>query len=371
MEKIKILHIVMYMGTGGLEHVTIDLCRKIDKEKYEVSVLCTEGCDPKYKVKLFKYRIPLYIIEKTKKIDFSFYQRVNSLINKLHIDIVHIHSCVFDSSLGSLFSHVKGKIFTAHGLPVATDYISRCQDHIGFRLVDKIVAVSDEVAENLWHRFKLPREKIDIVYNGIEIPEIDHSLKEQNYRVLRKDLNIALDSIIIGAIGRLVPVKNYTMLLQSFKQLLEIVDKKIQLVFVGDGSEREYLETLSKDLHIEKTVSFLGIRDDVGKLLDAMDVFVLTSVTEGVSISLLEAQAKGIPAVVTDVGGNGCVVTDGETGFLVELNDFIQFSEKIKILIENKNIYESFSDFSLKKITTHFNIDIVTKRYEKLYESLL
>lgn len=184
-------------------------------------------------------------------------------------------------------------------------------------------------------------------------------------------MSIAKDSLVVGAVGRLVPIKNHIMLLHSFSLLLKKTELKVHLLIVGDGSEREHLEAIACDLGISRFVSFLGVRDDISVLLDAIDIFTLTSLTEGVSISLLEAQAKGIPAVVTDVGGNSCVIENGVNGFLIKLDDCELFARKIQILLENKSLYKSFSDHSLKKTTNQFDIEVVADRYEKLYRDLL
>lgn len=358
------------MGAGGLEHIAIDLCRKVDKKKYEVSILCLEACEPEYETRLAKYGIPVFVVKKSKKVDIRFYSKVFALINKLGIDVVHIHSCIFDSAICTLFSKVKGTIFTAHGLPVATDIISTCQDFIGLRRVGRIVAVSDEISEYLIHVLKVPKEKIDVIYNGIDVSEFKPAKNNKCSDLLKARLNINHDSVVIGTVGRLEPVKNYSMLIRSFKRLKSMVDKQLHLVFVGDGILKGKLESLSRELGIERSVSFLGVRDDVTELLDIFDIFVLTSLTEGISVSLLEAQSKGIPSVVTDVGGNSCVIDDGVNGFLCELNNSDLFCEKLKKLLEEERIYELFSKSSREQILKRFNSDNMIKLYEEIYSSL-
>ncbi len=355
------------MGAGGLEHVAIDLCRKIDKKKYEVSILCLKACEPEYETKLARYGIPVFVVKKSQKVDIRFYSKVFALINKLGIDVVHIHCCIFDSAICTLFSKVKGTIFTVHGLPVATDKISTCQDFIGLRMVGRIVAVSDEISEYLIHVLKVPKKKIDVIYNGIDVSEFKPAKNNKCSDLLKARLNINHDSGVIGTVGRLEPVKNYSMLIRSFKRLKSMVSKQLHLVFVGDGAQREKLESLSRELGIERSVSFLGVRDDVTELLDIFDIFVLTSLTEGISVSLLEAQSKGIPSVVTDVGGNSCVIDDGVNGFLCHVNDISSMAECLGKLVDDDKLRIRMGQLARQRIKYKFSIRPMVEQYEKLY----
>lgn len=360
------MHAVEQMEAAGLEHVVIDLCKKIDKTKYTVCILCTRYCDPDYKKMISDLGIPLYMINKTKKIDLLFYSKAAALLNDLKIDILHIHSAPFDFSICALFSKVRTTIFTAHGMPIFLDFISNCQNLLGLNYVDRIVTVSDEIRDDFNKRLKIPARKFEIIKNGVDLSIFKPNRNKSKAKALKQVIGIPPEAFVIASVGRLEVVKNYDMLIRAFKKLLSTTVVPIHLALIGDGNLRKELGDLSQNLDIAEQVSFLGSRDDVAEILDIVDVFVLTSLTEGTSISVLEAQAKGIPTLASNVGGNGQIISHGVNGFLFPVNDEEAFCGYMIQLINDKALHKKVADNS-RQAAHGFDIDQVITRYEKIY----
>jgi glycosyltransferase involved in cell wall biosynthesis len=171
---------------------------------------------------------------------------------------------------------------------------------------------------------------------------------------------------VIGTVARLSPEKDQQTLLDAFARLCELRDD-CRLVIAGEGPARSALAAHAGGLPCRDKIIFLGTVERVPELLRMLTVFVLTSLTEGVSLSLLEAGATGIPAVVTDAGGNAEVVEDGVTGFVVPIKRPDIIAEKIDRLLADESLRASMGRLARERIIAHFSLAHMTRRYEALY----
>ena len=155
-------------------------------------------------------------------------------------------------------------------------------------------------------------------------------------------------------------------MLRGFKLVLAQIPD-LSLLIAGQGEELAYLQALAKELAIDTRVKFIGLRFDLPEIYQLLDVFLLTSFSEGISITLLEAMACGIPAVVTDVGGNPEVVVAGETGFLVPVDNDHLFAERIIEVLTNRELAKKMSILSQKRVEEEYSISRMLHRYQQLY----
>src|SRR5690554_2911354 len=175
-----------------------------------------------------------------------------------------------------------------------------------------VIAISSATRGALSRFEFIPKRKIQVIYNGITPLEPN----PKAVRRLRISLGIPDDAFVVGTVSRLDPVKNQAVMLQAFKLFLDR-SPQAWLLMVGDGPDREKLVKLAHDLRIASRVTFTGFIQSPVNHLAMMEVFLLSSHTEGTSMTLLEAMSLGIPAVATNVGGTPEIVADEETGFLV------------------------------------------------------
>jgi len=192
-----------------------------------------------------------------------------------------------------------------------------------YKLATKVIGISEAVKNRIVDLGEVNLNKVKVVYNPV-------SIKETIDRVTLGYKNF----FVFVTTCRLVPVKNLSTLLAVFKELVsKYPDKKIKLWIVGDGTEKEKLQKQVNDLELNGKVVFWGFQEDVRPYLEAADVFVLPSFSEGFSISLVEAMLCGLPCIVTNQGGPSEIVEHGKSGFLINPQDDCDLKEKMETVL--------------------------------------
>lgn len=366
--KLRILHVTLYVDIGGLEKIIFEMGNFFVEQGHEIEVLCLREINHDYLKNLDGEKIPIHLIRKKNRFDLLYHYKVANFIRKRKFDVVHAHSgCFWDAAVFSLFAGVNKYIFTAHGLPIKNGIKSRLEDIIaGFR-ADHIIAVSAEIEQTMKQSLFLCNKKIITIINGINT-DVYSAIKVENEkeRLLQK-YQLPLNHLRVGTVGRFAPEKNYQMLLKAFSHLLGNSNKKIALLMVGSGRMEKELKKLAIDLGIEKEVYFMGVQHKIHEILPLLDVFVLSSLTEGTSISLLEAQSCCVPAVVTDVGGNGFVIEDGKSGLLCRVDDVHAMVDCLNKFLENREFAFQCGRNGRKRIKNIFSLNVMASKYEQLY----
>ncbi|HSG70266.1 MAG TPA: GT4 family glycosyltransferase PelF, partial [Planctomycetaceae bacterium] len=222
------------------------------------------------------------------------------------------------------------------------------------RLVNRIVAVSEDSRQLTIAEGIRPEKTLTIV-NGIDVEKFPYSGPAPAGPVV--------------LVARLSPEKNVECLLRSVPEIVK-VRPDFRLEIAGDGACREDLVALSAALELTNCVTFLGETRDIPSLLGRASLFVLPSLTEGVSLTLLEAMARGLPVVATDVGGNPEVVVDGETGLIVPSNDPSALAQAILRVLEDKCKSHQMGQAGRTRVEQHFDIRRMVKEYESLYSTV-
>ena len=212
------------------------------------------------------------------------------------------------------------------------------------------IIVPSEYLAGLVQGWGIPKEKIQVIYNGVDLPKVDVAKEEA-----RRQIGIS-GNIILSA-GRLVPWKGFRMLIKLMPQLLQ-VNQFFRLVIVGDGPDMKMLQSVVHNLGLERKVYLVGRKTlaEVALFYAASDIFVLNTGYEGFSHQILEAMQAGVPVITTTVGGNREVVTQGENGFLVRYNDEFNLVEAIKALWKQEDLREHLIA-SAKDTVAHFSIE--------------
>jgi glycosyltransferase involved in cell wall biosynthesis len=179
-----------------------------------------------------------------------------------------------------------------------------------------------------------------------------------------------LDPVYIGTVGNLRPVKNQTLLLQAAQQVCARYSN-VRVVIIGDGPLREQLIRTAEELGIHKQVRLLGARSEIPELLNALDIFVLPSLSEGLPMSVLEAMACGLPVVATRVGGITEVVVHGHTGLLVPSQAVQQLAAALETLVQQPAMRVTLGRQGRQRVVEHFSRQRMVRDYQLLYESLM
>ena len=367
---LRVLQLVHYLEIGGLETLVIELSRHLRKTDTVVEVLSLHDVDTEYAIGLKKSGIPLHVIlVGNNRFNISFLWKVATFVRMKRFDVLHSHSgCQLTAAIIAKLAGIHKLIYTAHGMPMFTRFQDRIEDSLASWLTSDIVSVSHEIDDFLRKWLLFPRCTFSTILNGVDTdkfkPFVDLSLKKR----LQEQYKLPFDRVLFGSVGRLESVKNYQMILHAVKHLVDDGVKNIGCVFVGEGTERSKLDILTQQLDIVDYVFFLGMQYNIHQIVALWHFFILSSLTEGTSISLLESQACGIPAVVTDVGGNSFIISHGENGYLCSVNDVGQMAKYMKKYINDKESTLKMGDAGRKRVEQHFSLDVVTNNYMKIYQ---
>ena len=367
----RVLHLVRSLEIGGLEKVVADLI----VTTVERGIECHLGCLLEKGVWVDGLPVESVWVGRSRQRG-----RLAAILGlrrhvMLHgIDLIHSHNPephVFGAA-AALFSG-KPLIHTKHGRNYPDDRRRVWLNRQLARATRKIVAVSEDAAKVATEIEGVPAEKVVVIRNGVAIPD-GVSGPDGGTSDVRREMGIGKDAFVVGSVGRFSPEKNYQVLIQAFSRFRKSDargQKSVALLLVGDGPERSALEKLAAELGLTGSVHMPGMKDDVMPYLEAMDVFCLSSVTEGTSVTLLEAGASGLPSVVTDVGGNAEVVEHGKTGLVVAGGDEDGIASAFAQILEDAGKRKSLGTNARKRIAERYNLHTMVSEYVRVYNEAL
>ena len=310
----RIVQVIPSLRVGGLENVVVRLVEHLAPVSEQAAVT-PAGTGPL--AKRFPGGVPVFPLGEAHPPDRWNALRMARLFRRLRPDIVHTRNwtCI-DAIIGARLAGVPVVIQGEHGREAADpEGRNRRRQQVRRLLspfVTEFVTVSRDLARWLVEQVRVPARKVRTIYNGVDTERFAMG----DRAAARQALGIPRDWTVAGTVGRLDPVKDQAGLIRAFAQAAN--QGKSALVIAGDGPSRRQLEALVNELGIGDRVRLLGERDDVPLILRALDVFVLSSIGEGISNAILEAMATGLPVIATRVGGNVELVQDGLTGCLIE-----------------------------------------------------
>jgi len=362
-----ILHLIETSGPGGAERMLISLVEALPKHEYRSLICLIKGgwLNDELRQRGFE----TVVIPQPRTVDVSWLWAVRHLVRAQRVDLMHSHEYAMNA-YGSLVSLIAGipQIATVHG---KNYYYKRWYRRLAYRFVarrGRMVAVSEDCRRFLSDKVGVPLQRISTIYNGIPTERYKPS---SAVRVnIRLALGMTTDQPVVGTVGNLYPVKGQTFLLQAMSSVVRHWPD-CRLIIAGRGDLESALKNEAKELGIERNVLFLGYRPDVSELLQAMDVFVLPSLSEGLSLSILEAMAAGTPVVATAVGGNPEIILDGQTGHLVPPGSGDALAEKILHLLENPTLAREVGQRSRLHVMQQFSLSQMVNRYLLQYVELL
>ena len=367
---IKVTQIIHSLNPGGLENGIINLVNNMDDFKFENTICClTQGGD--FEKRLNK-NIKVSKMFKKPGNDYQLYIKLIKYLKEIKPTIVHTRNWAgMDGIIAAKMARVPIIIHGEHGFEI-TDLTGQNKKRKFIRklvlstMVDKIVTVSKNLKNRLINEIKIKPEKIIHIPNGVDTNKFNIYKKE----FTRKKFGFKKEDFIIGIVARLDPIKNHKTLISAFKEIVTI-HPNTNLIIVGDGPLRNKLENQTYQLGIKNKIIFMGERSDVPEILRTFDVFVLPSLNEGMSNTILEAMATGIPVIALNVGGNPELVINRETGFLFPTNDVESLVQKIKTYILHPELKQKHGYNARKRAEEKFSLDQMVQRYEELYLELV
>ncbi len=373
-EKIRVCHLASGDLWAGAEVQIADLlCELVCHDELDLSaILYNAGALADC---LNDAHIPVDIFEENRHNSLSLLNLTKQALRRSQPDILHVHRYK-ETVLGARAAKSAGVRYlvrTVHGMPEPQTGFKKMKarlyqflnDWTTRKHVDLLIAVSHDIERRL--RPSFPRTTISTIHNGINLQRLR---AKSDSGGMRETLAIPDGDFVIGSVGRLTPVKAYHDLLTAHQQLLKAIPH-VTLVIAGDGPEKSRLQQLAKDLGIAEKVIFPGFVREVPDLLRLLDIFVLSSLHEGISIALLEACALGIPAVVTNVGGNPEVVADGKTGVLVPSHNPAALAEACRKILQSNELREQMQEHGPRVIEGQFSQQAMAQRVQEEYQRLM
>jgi len=298
-------------------------------------------------------------------LDFNWAQSFARLIRQEEIAVIHAHEFTANS-YGSLMGQILGVpvVATVHGKNYFAERLKRRMAYRYVSRVSRMVAVSDDLKQFIVRRAGVAEHRVNVVYNGVDLAGLPPT---DQLSAIRADLRLDGYDHVIGAVGSLYPVKGHIHLIKALPEILRACPKTL-LLLVGRGELEQALKAEVVKRNLDAHVRFLGFRSDVPALLSLFDVFVLPSLSEGLSMALLEAMAAGKPVVATKVGGNSELVLDGDTGFLIDAESPESISNRVVQVLRDKVRAVRMGDRGRRHVHDKFSFRAMVDRYQSYYE---
>lgn len=364
----EIVHFVENLDRGGLERTVVDLIASQRDAGHECRVICLFKLGLLAR-ELLASGVRVDACGKRPGLDLRALRRARALIRQSPDAVIHTHNAMahYYAVLASLGLPVKCRINTRHGMGGRTR--SGRQEWLyrqSLRGTDYAVAVCEAARQRFAADGMRPRRALLSVPNGIRLERF-RPADDVARQSLVAELGLPTGSRIIGTVGRLQPVKDHALLLRAFAKV-RVQVPEAALVIVGDGPLRAALEAQAEQAGLSDALRFMGDRHDVPRLLTGMEVFALTSTSEGYSVALLEACASSLPIVATDVGGNREIVRHGINGRLVPSGDTAAIATALIALLRGGEQAAAMGRAGYAWAQAEASFRTMAERYHGLYD---
>lgn len=353
---IRVVHLVSSLNVGGLEMVVLHLARYCDRDRFSPHVLCLQEAG-KLAPAIERLGIRVESLDCPELSKGKTLFRVAQRLRQLRPQILHTHNMNphFFGALAACAVGVPVVIHTKHGRNYPDRRVAVLKNWFLSFFTNRVVTVSSDAATVVRQIEHVPTQRTTVIRNGIDIDRFPP--------VVRNGKCGGKEAIHVG---RLNISKDQTTLLHAARIVAD-TDKDFRLTIVGDGPERDQLHSLTQELKLEKIVRFLGERHDVNALLAQADFFVLSSVEEGIPLTVLEAMAAGLPVVATRVGGNAEVVIPNQTGLLVKSREPPDLAGAMLAMLDDPEKARRMGLAGRDRVEREFDVKKVTASYESLY----
>jgi glycosyltransferase involved in cell wall biosynthesis len=369
-EKPTIAQVLHGMAVGGAEVLAARLARRLDSQ-FRFVFFCLDHRGA-LGDQLSADHYPVHVLGRRAGIDYRCAFRLGRLLRAERVTILHAHQYTpFFYSL--MARHVRRRpaiLFTEHGRHFP-DYRRRKRVFINrflLRRGDRVVAVGEAVRQALIANEGIAAERVQVIYNGVHLdPFLD---RDQDRAAIRRELNVADETLLVLQVARLDYLKDHATAVRAFAEVVRVRPDAC-LLLVGEGPEAAKIREGIARLNLQRQVRLLGLRKDVPRLLAAADLVLLTSISEGIPLTVIEAMAAERPVVATTVGGVVEMVVDGETGLLAPAGDAPALARNILRLAEDPALARSLAKRGRARAMERFSEQQMLAAYEKLYEEML
>lgn len=372
-----VVHIIYALSTGGLENGLVNIINRSPPGRYRHVIVCLTTAD-EFAQRITVENVEVIELRKREGHDFRCYWQLRKLVKKLAPDIVHSRNlAALEAQLCTVGLGKIKRVHGEHGREI-TDLDGSNLKYLMFRkfmrlFIDKYIAVSRDLEDWLTLNVGVRKQRVRQIYNGVDHDRFTPKT-EKSLALLPARWQEHNGILVVGTVGRLTPVKDQQILLRAVAFLRENhpeAGSRLRLIIVGDGPLRASLTQNTERLALQDIVWLAGDREDVPELLHTMDVFVLPSLGEGISNTVLEAMASGLPVIATAVGGNTELVETGFNGTLVPVGDYQALSNAILSLLQDDEGRARQGANARIRVGQQFDWNRTVDAYLSVYDQLL
>jgi sugar transferase (PEP-CTERM/EpsH1 system associated) len=368
-----IAHIIYALGTGGLENGLVNIINRIPLDRYRHAIVCLTSADD-FAGRLEMPGVRIVTLNKRPGHDLTVYWRLWKVLRQLQPAIIHSRNlAALEMQLVGLTFRKARRIHGEHGRDIY-DLDGTSRKYLFLRralnpFIHRYTAVSEDLRAWLVDLVGIPERRVRQIYNGVDQEKF---FPRSGARpTLAPPGFLPENALLIGTVGRLAEVKDQNSLLRAFAQLVSdqpALRRRLRLVLIGDGPLFASLQSSSAELGIADLVWMPGDRVDIPELLRMIDIFVLPSLAEGISNTILEAMASGLPVVATRTGGNPELIDDGGNGYLVPVSDPRALADTIAGMIADPERTVEMGACGREKVERRFNWGRTVEDYLSVYD---
>ncbi|MEX2483472.1 MAG: glycosyltransferase [Brumimicrobium sp.] len=385
--KIKIVRIINRFNIGGPTFNATFLTKFLDDQFETILIGGVPDKDEKDSLHILReYGVEPLIIKELKrnpniKSDRLAYKKLKQIIDEVKPDIVHTHASKagFLGRLAALSCSVPVVVHTFHG-HVFHSYFNQSKTRL-FKSIERflarkstgIIAISDIQKKELSQEHKICKaEKIKVIQLGFDLEKFTQN-KSLNRKKIREKYNLVEDEVAVAIIGRLAPIKDHNYFLDVIENLLPQIETKVRFFIVGDGAEKVRIEERVEKINAKygEVVVMTSWVLNIAEFNHGMDIVCLTSKNEGTPVSIIEAQASGLPVISTNVGGVRDILEDGKAGFVINRKDIETYTEKLRLLVGNQKLRNKFAEHGISYVLETFHYTSLVKNMKEYYLELL
>lgn len=381
-KRIRIAHLQLLPLMSGVQRVSLDELTRLDRSRFEPFVICKETgpfTDALERAGIPFFCVPELVREISPGQDRRALRKLTQLFREQRFDIVHTHSSK-TGILGRLAGRLAGVpvlMHTVHGyaFPAARNAFQSWfylgMEWLGARLTDALVLLKQDDLDLARKRLHVPQTRLHLLPNGVDVERYAPGSDTERSRIRQTQLKADDGCVAIGMVGRLWAQKNPECFVRAAISVLANGHGQARFFLIGDGELRGDLETRIRETGYTDSIRILGWRDDVEALLPGLDVFVLPSRWEGLSLAILEAKSAGLPVVVSDIPGNRDLVREDVDGYVFGPDNDADLAARLEKLIEDAELRRRLGASGREIILSEFTLAERVKKMERLYTSLL
>ncbi len=368
LRKLRVVHVVFSLDCGGLEHVVLDLVRGGQLRQQQVSVICLER-PGELAHDAQSLGAMVHCADKPAGVDCRLRGRLLSIFSQLRPDVVHTHQigALFYAGAAARRFGVPMIAHTEHGIHYRNRLRTRLLAKCAGRYAHRFFCVSAEIAADV-RRFGITaHDRIHVIRNGVDTGRFARTSRAEG---LRRSLGFPENAVVIGTVGRLAEIKRQDVLIRGFSRLLQRMPDA-RLLLVGDGPRRQELIKLTEQLGLCEHVHFAGYQTQTERYLQAMDIFALTSRSEGMPLAILEAWSVGLPVIASRVAGLSELIDDGQTGMFFSAGDDKDLAAKLETLLRSDDLAQQLGAAGQTLVRSEYGTMNMVDTYQRHYQHQL